>query len=294
MGKTVNIISLADLGKDVELITNNRGISLTKDPILIKDFSSLELNCPYFIQEATIVFIHNGQTRMRVNFNEHTISSNDILVLVPNDIAEVVDYKEDLEANVLLLNFDVITNLPFIQEFTNLGNMLIQSPTMHLNIANFDEVFHLYKMIAYHCNKDELYRSEITQNLVSTLCYLLLRFYKEGIVVEKSSATRSNILYKEFLHLVFNFFKHERNVQFYADKLHVTPKYFSKVIKEISYKNASDIIDEMVIMGIKATLKCSKQSILQISEEYNFPNASFFGTYFKKRTGMTPLQFRNF
>lgn len=293
MEKTVNIISLADLRNDVELITDNCGISLTKEPILIKDFSSLQLNSPYFIQEATIILIHNGETRLRLNFNEHTIRTNDILVLTPNNVAEVLDYTADLEANVLLLNFDVIANLPFIQEFANLGDMLIQSPAVHLQADDFEEIFHLYKMIAYHCNKDGLYRSEIAQNLLSTLCYLLLRFYKEGVVIEKSSATRSDILYKEFLNLVFNFFKRERRVQFYADKLNVTPKYFSKVIKEISCKNASDIIDEMVIMGIKATLRCSKQSILQISEEYNFPNSSFFGTYFKKKTGMTPLQFRN-
>jgi AraC-like DNA-binding protein len=49
----------------------------------------------------------------------------------------------------------------------------------------------------------------------------------------------------------------------------------------------------MVIMGIKAALKCSNQSVQQISEEFNFLNPSFFGTFFKRRTGITPLQYRN-
>lgn len=57
-------------------------------------------------------------------------------------------------------------------------------------------------------------------------------------------------------------------------------------------KNASEIIGRMVIAGIKASLKCTDQTILQISEEFHFPNPSFFGTYFKKHTGMTPAQYR--
>ncbi|WP_312900027.1 helix-turn-helix domain-containing protein, partial [Chryseobacterium taichungense] len=100
-------------------------------------------------------------------------------------------------------------------------------------------------------------------------------------------------LYKNFYSLLFIHYKKERSIKFYADKLNITPKYFSKIVKETSNKNASDIIDEMIVMGTKAALKCTNQSVQQISEEFNFPNASFFGTFFKRKTGVTPLQYRN-
>jgi AraC-like DNA-binding protein len=72
----------------------------------------------------------------------------------------------------------------------------------------------------------------------------------------------------------------------------LTPKYFSKKVREASGKSVSQWIDEMVIMEAKAMLKSSNLTVLQISEKLNFPNASFFGSYFKKRTGISPIQYR--
>lgn len=64
------------------------------------------------------------------------------------------------------------------------------------------------------------------------------------------------------------------------------------MIKEISGKTAGEWIDEMVLMGAKAMLKSSDLSVAQISDELNFASASFFGTYFKKLAGMTPMEYR--
>ena len=84
----------------------------------------------------------------------------------------------------------------------------------------------------------------------------------------------------------------ERSIAFYADKMFITPKYLSRVVKETSGVDIQQWIDDMVIMAAKALLKSSNMTILQISEDMSFANPSFFGTYFKKRTGMTPVQYR--
>lgn len=64
-------------------------------------------------------------------------------------------------------------------------------------------------------------------------------------------------------------------------------------MREASQKSVSQWIDEMVIMSAKAMLKSSDMTVSQIAEELNFTNPSFFGTYFKKRTNLTPLQYKN-
>ena len=122
---------------------------------------------------------------------------------------------------------------------------------------------------------------------------MIVELYQNKILSETKFKNRQETLYKNFYSLLFIYYKKERSIKFYADKLNITPKYFSKIVKQTSKKNASDLIDEMVIMGIKAALKCTNQSVQQISEEFNFRNPSFFGTFFKRRTGITPLQYRN-
>ncbi|SDZ96726.1 AraC-type DNA-binding protein [Porphyromonadaceae bacterium KH3R12] len=141
--------------------------------------------------------------------------------------------------------------------------------------------------------EDHLYREEITKNLLYTLIYEVLQLLSSYKITTNGKAlTRSEELLTQFIGLLFQFHSQERSVKFYADKMSLTPKYLSKKVREASGKSVSQWIDEMVIMEAKAMLKSSNLTVLQISEKLNFPNASFFGSYFKKRTGISPIQYR--
>jgi AraC-like DNA-binding protein len=80
---------------------------------------------------------------------------------------------------------------------------------------------------------------------------------------------------------------------FYADKMHLSPKYLSAVVKKVSGQTPSNWIDGLVIMEAKNLLKYSEMNIQEIAYQMNFPNQSFFGKYFKQRTGMTPSTYRD-
>ena len=72
----------------------------------------------------------------------------------------------------------------------------------------------------------------------------------------------------------------------------ITPKYLSSIVKDVSGKNAGEWITEYVILEAKVLLKSSKMDVQGIAYKLNFPNQSFFGKYFKQKTGMTPGQYR--
>lgn len=71
-------------------------------------------------------------------------------------------------------------------------------------------------------------------------------------------------------------------VAFYADKLCITSKYLSMVIKEASGKTAKDWIVEYTILEIKAMLKNSTMNIQEISIKTNFLNNVVIGTFFQE------------
>ena len=54
-----------------------------------------------------------------------------------------------------------------------------------------------------------------------------------------------------------------------------------------------DIISHVVIIDVKARLKSTDMTIQEIAYSLNFPSASFFGKYFKRHMGMSPLEYRN-
>lgn len=69
--------------------------------------------------------------------------------------------------------------------------------------------------------------------------------------------------------------------------------YLSTVIQNVTNTTAKSIIDKHVILEIKVLLKSTNLSVQEISNQLCFPDQSFFGRYFKKHTGLSPLQYRN-
>ena len=80
---------------------------------------------------------------------------------------------------------------------------------------------------------------------------------------------------------------------FYADQLCLSPKYLSRLIKEVSGKSAPEWIDAYVMLEAKHLLKYTDISIKEIVFKLNFSNQTVFYKYFKAHTGMTPTEYRN-
>ena len=87
-------------------------------------------------------------------------------------------------------------------------------------------------------------------------------------------------------------FKENKDVAFYADKLCITSKYLTMVIKETSGKSAKDWIVEYIILEIKALLKNTNLNIQEIAIKTNFANQFVAGRFFRKHTGMSLSQYR--
>ena len=132
------------------------------------------------------------------------------------------------------------------------------------------------------------------RHLVCSIIYRLCIGLSEGAAtVEVSSVKDRSIEYFEkLMRLLSENYRTERNVEFYADRLHISAKHLSRVIRNYTGKSVHQWIDEFVALEIKNLLRYSSLSIQQISYQLNFPNPSFMGQYFKRITGMTPGQYR--
>ena len=103
---------------------------------------------------------------------------------------------------------------------------------------------------------------------------------------------RSSEYFEKLMNLLSEHYKEQRNVEFYAEKMHISSKHLSRVIRNFTGKSVHQWIDEFVALEIKNLLKYSNMSIQQISYTLNFPNPSFMGQYFKRITGLTPGEYK--
>ena len=141
---------------------------------------------------------------------------------------------------------------------------------------------------------------EIMHSLLRTLCYRICRVIdlwagKPGNKTPENPSSHSkNVLYfNAFLELSKNYLQ-EHSVGFYAEQLHLSPKYLTTLIRLATGRTASEWIDEYIILEAKNLLKYSTMNIQEIAYYLNFPNQSFFGRYFKKHTGMSPSSYRSY
>ncbi len=87
-------------------------------------------------------------------------------------------------------------------------------------------------------------------------------------------------------------FKKERSVSYYANFLCLSPKHFGQVVYKKSGKYAKDWIKEYVIREAKTLLRSGNYTVQEVSDLLHFPNAAFFGKYFKNAVGCTPKTYK--
>lgn len=273
-------------------VTGVKNFILSDNGAQIKDYS-FNFQHPSIIEGIAFVICIQGTAHVKINLQEYHIEPNMIIMLLPNYLVEICYNSDDWLVEFIFISFEFVSDFKLIADtnlFEQVGNItcLKIKEEEVLNLLDF----HAFIVKKYK-RKDHLYREEITKSLLHTLVFEVLQLLKTYEITTNGKAlSRSEELLTQFIGLLFQFHRQERSVKFYADKMFLTPKYLSKVIRKASGKSVLQWIDEMVIMEAKALLKSSSLTVLQISEKLNFSNASFFGSYFKKRTGITPNQYR--
>jgi len=134
---------------------------------------------------------------------------------------------------------------------------------------------------------------ELIMSLADVLAYEILNIYMEKLSDENvpEQAHNEDTVHK-FLQLASNNYMKHRELSFYADKLFITARYLSSMVKAKTGRTALYWITELVISDAKQHLAYTNMSIKQIALRLGFPNQSFFGKYFKNYTGMSPLKYR--
>ena len=97
---------------------------------------------------------------------------------------------------------------------------------------------------------------------------------------------------EKFMTLVAENFKTQRDIGFYADKLCVTSKYLSTMLKQETGMTALDWIEKHVVLYTKSCLSSTSMTIQEISDDLDFPSQSVFGKYFKRVEGISPKAYR--
>ena len=102
---------------------------------------------------------------------------------------------------------------------------------------------------------------------------------------------KDNIL-KVFLHLASRHFRKERQLQFYADNMNISPTYLSRTIKELTGNTVLGYLSNFLYNEICIQLKTSEKTINEIAFDLNFSDQSALTNFFRSKSGISPIAYR--
>lgn len=254
------------------------------------------MKLPVQITMALFLFCRQGQIRLKVNLQDYEMHHGDNCAILPGSMFQLQSVSEDVECCVMAINPDFIdfsTDIKMGIEFARLAK---NNPIHHLDYQSMQEAMSIYNSLKHKLyQKDYQFKEDVARNYLNIMrCNAFNNFSKEVIVNNiPVASSRKEELFMKFISKVQQYYKEERNVIFYADKLCVTPKYLSSVIHEVSGKYATDWITDYVILEAKGMLRVENRSVKDVCNSLNFANQSFFAKYFKQHTGYTPKEYKN-
>lgn len=266
----------------------------------IKD-SNRVLAHPFRIDGYMVIYCVSGHVKLNVNLHEHVLKSGMLFLNYPGTIIrvnEVVGLEDDgLRYVCVVMSREFVGNLMLdVNKLFTQNLSLMGTPSISLSDDQTKLLReHLWLMINV-VKSESKFKTESIRAILSSVFYFIAGVWAEKAVVqrEKVVSGRTQIVFDQFINLVSEYHTQYRNVGFYAERLSLTPKYLSRIIRDASGRSAPEWIDDYVILEAKNLLKYSGLPIKEIVYKLNFPSQSVFYKFFKARTGMTPTEYKNF
>ncbi len=217
---------------------------------------------------------------------DYLIGNYQVHVLFPGQM-----HKWDIKAGTV--GYQLMIESAFFEQFAPYFRFSFTNYQNHPVIQLTDEAFDLL-YYEFDAIKNELKRDNSLKHLISARAAVIA-----AIVSREAENTftefkvyQSNTRLAEFNMLIDEFFKEQKLVAFYAEKLNISANYLNILCKKNLKISAGQLIQQRVCTEAKRLLQATSLSIKEVAFELGFVDHAYFSNFFKGQTGITPSGFR--
>ena len=261
---------------------------------MIVDYSSshLVVNEEYISPYSVVALCHRGYVKSEFDLRPVEFRALDIAIMRPGHIIKNCFASADYSAQLIVTHPSALNSMrqQYFNHHLATHKFFDAYPWQHLTDEQYRQVCDAFNLVQTACNVEGVYREELISSTFHTLMVLLSSFRYEQM---ESQQDAGHQLSRQFNDAVIEHYRQSREVSFYARMFHLSPKYFSTLIKQETGISAGEWIDRYVTLQAKALLnRCRNHTIQQISDDLGFCEQASFSRFFKKQTGMTPSEYR--
>lgn len=244
---------------------------------------------------GAILFCRRGSATVTVDQLRDRITRDTLLLLLPGSILHLNERTDDFRVRFCAFSLELFSEAAYRLD-PSFFHILHEHAIIRLPDRIIEGVRNWFQMASYtYRDRGNIFRNTIIRNRLQNV--LLEAFDKmqrfAPDVHSQTGTTRQADLFQRFVALVHEHCTEQREVAFYADRLCISTRYLSTIIRSVAHSTAKEFIDRSVVLEIKMLLGSTELSVQEIAYRLHFPDQSYLGRFFKKHTGVSPTEFRN-
>lgn len=239
----------------------------------------------------------DGVASITVNGRKRIASRNNVMLITDESVVDNINFSPDFDGIGFFLSYKMLQEI--LKDIQNMSGLFLLTHNYSIFEITPDELetLHLYlgQMRKRIATPQRRYSLEVVRLLILTMI-AEMREALERIVQGREPEdrqSRAERIFVQYIQLVEKHYKEQRQVQWYAAQMELSPKYLCEAISAVSRRSPNEWIDKFVTTEIRNRLRYTNKRISEIAAEMHFPTQSFFGKYFKDNVGVSPSDYRN-
>ena len=247
-----------------------------------------------FVSCFAFMLVDKGWMTIHYNNCDLTLHPNDLYTYSPGLPVDVIAASDDFHGLCLIADEHVTIEAPSVHDLVHLAYLPIVQLHEPKQTLPADAVQHLIakmKEIISYLHSEHIYKGEVLRMLYS-IFLLDLQNAQQRAIVHRQTPQRVEEIFIGFIRLLPDHFAKHHDIPFYADQLHISPVYLSRVVRQVTGRTVVDYINQMLLREASFLLRTSQLSITQIADRLHFADTPSFSKFFSRLKGLSPKAYR--
>lgn len=253
-------------------------------------FKQLEISCGFFF-----LIITNGSASLETSYAAKDLNVGMLIVQTPSSRSTLQHMSPDFEMTVLYIEpafFDsLLSGQPLYERIAcYLGKN--ELPIVALTNRQSDYLQKAMQLFTYQQERKSVYQDGILRYLCGVVLLQMADIFEAKAPQDTENLKRQKDLFRQFKKLLMTNYRQQHTIAFYADQLHISNAYLSRIIKSVTGRTVLSHINELLCADACRLLECTNMDIKEIANLLGFTSQSAFGKFFMRQQKTTPLKYR--
>lgn len=261
--------------------------------LLIVSSQSVDMGL-HVIEHGALWLCLQGSASLGIDLDRWKIGKDTAIIFFPGDVVRWHDVSSDFQAKVIRYSPDMLRSACLnvehsIYSLLREDRVCGRAGVVEHVVKNMFRILDFYFADNMISDVDDIVNAQLRSFFVGYNSFVS----NANNGVPTQGASRTVMLFNEFMKLVKTEFREAHEVSWFADRLNISRKYLGIIVKNHTGVTPKRIIDEYIILQLQLALRTTQKPMKMIAAEFHFADASVMTRYFKAHTGINPLKYRN-